>query len=72
MAYPAMLHACPMARPIEPTPPITGKDAEKLLAELEQVVPPEEIARHVAEAEQFLALVMKPKYPHPSRDPNRS
>lgn len=51
----------PMARPIEPTPPIVGEDAERLLAQLEQVAPPEEVARRIEEAERFLAEVMSPK-----------
>jgi hypothetical protein len=50
-----------MARPIEPTPPVTGEDAERLLEQLEKVPPPEELARRIAEARKFVADVTSPK-----------
>jgi len=54
-----------MARPIEPTPPVVGADADRLLAELANVPPPEEIARRTEEARRFLAEVTAPKPPMP-------
>lgn len=57
-----MAHAAKtMARPIEPTPPLVGEDAERLLTALEQVAPPDEIARRIEEAKRFLAEVTSPK-----------
>jgi hypothetical protein len=50
-----------MARPIEPTPPLTGEDAEQLLVSLEEVASEEEMARRVEEAKKYLAEMMRPK-----------
>ncbi len=46
-----------MARPIEPTPPLTGADADFLLEEIAYVLPSAERARRVDEARAFLAMV---------------
>jgi hypothetical protein len=44
-----------VARPIEPTPPIVGQDALRLLESLEEnVCSPEEMARRVADAKKYL------------------
>lgn len=50
-----------MARPIKPTPAVTGEDAKKLKASLSRVASPEEIARRRAAAKDFLATVMSSK-----------
>lgn len=50
-----------MAKPIEPTPPLEGEEAEKLLAELKDVCSPEEAARRLRASREFLTRVMKPK-----------
>jgi len=47
----------PMAKPILPTPPVQGPDAEALLASLEDVADPDEIERRRAWAERYLAQV---------------
>jgi hypothetical protein len=63
-----------MARPIEPTPPLTGADADRLLEELEQVASPDEIARRREAARRFLTQVTGPKSPPPEpapADPSR-
>src|SRR5690242_18909175 len=44
-----------VAKPIEPTPPLSGDDALALLAELEGGAVPEEMARRVADARRHLA-----------------
>lgn len=49
-----------MARPIESTPVLDGEDADKLLAELENVCPPDEAERRVDAARKLLAKVMVP------------
>ena len=49
-----------MARPIEATPVLEGEDAEKLLAGIENVCPPDEAERRVAAARKLLAKVMVP------------
>lgn len=54
-----------MASPIEPTPPIIGDDADRLLEQLADVAPAEEIERRKEEARRFLAEVTRPKYPRP-------
>jgi hypothetical protein len=59
-----------MARPIEPTPPLVGADADRLLDELERVAPAEEVARRREAARRFLAQVSTPKSP-PSGEQNR-
>ncbi len=46
-----------MAKPIQPTPPVQGADAEALLLSLEQVAEPEEIERRRAWAERYLEQV---------------
>ncbi len=46
-----------MPRPIAP---LSGDDAEKLLASLEQTASPEEIERRQKWARSFLAEVMRP------------
>ena len=58
-----------MARPIEPAPPLTGADADRLLDEPEQVAAPEEIARRREAARRFLAQVTGPtsRRPVPAR-----
>jgi hypothetical protein len=61
-----------MARPIEPTPPITGEDADRLAEQLEKVPPPEELARRIEEAKRFLEQVTAPKFPRPLRVPGTS
>ncbi len=50
-----------MARPIEATPPVIGEDAERLLAQLDCVPPPEELTRRIEAAKRFLAAVTTPK-----------
>lgn len=57
-------HAVFMARPINPTPPIEGDDAERLLEELEKTAPPDEISRRRKNAERYLKLVGHPKEPY--------
>lgn len=54
-----------VASQIEPTSPITGDDADRLLEQLADVAPPEEIERRKEEARRFLAEVTAPKYPRP-------
>jgi hypothetical protein len=59
-----------MARPIEPTPTLTGDDAERLLNELERIASPEEIARREEAAHRFLAQASSPTgVPLPSSSP---
>lgn len=53
----------PMARPIEPTPPLFGADADRLIAELEHVAPTAEIVALKEAACAFLAEVSRPKGP---------
>lgn len=50
-----------MARPIEPTPPLTGEDAERLLADLMHTCSVEEAQRRIDMAKQKLAIMMTPK-----------
>jgi hypothetical protein len=49
-----------MARPIRPTPPIIGEEADQLAAELEQVASPEEIRRRREASRQRLKLITTP------------
>ena len=49
-----------MARPIRPTPPIIGEDADQLAAQLEQVASPEEIRRRREASRKRLKLVTTP------------
>ena len=58
-----------MARPIEPTPPLTGADADRLLEALERVAPPDVIARRRKAARRFMAQVAIPT-PSPPADPD--
>ena len=44
-----------MAKPIQPTPPLEGEDAEDLLASLERHIPEDEARRRVDEARERLA-----------------
>lgn len=46
-----------MSSPIEPTPPLTGPDADRLLESLKRVAAPEVIARRREDARRFLAQV---------------
>ena len=50
-----------MARPIEPTPPLVGEDAARLLAQIAVVATPKEVARRREAARLRLAQVMRPK-----------
>lgn len=56
-----------MARPIEPTPPIVGDDADRLLEQLADVASPEEIERRREEGRRFLEEVTRRKYPPPAK-----
>jgi uncharacterized protein (DUF2384 family) len=59
-----------MARPIEPTPHLTGEEAEELAASLEVVASPEEIKRRKEEARRWLSLVTTPfEERHPKDEP---
>jgi hypothetical protein len=50
-----------MARPIEPTPTLTGGDAARLLSDLERVCFPQESARRIELAKQGLQAMLQPK-----------
>jgi hypothetical protein len=50
-----------MASPIEATPTLYGRDAERLLADLENVCSPEEAARRIKYAREQVAEMMRPK-----------
>ncbi len=54
-----------MAKPIEPTKPLTGQDAQNLLTSLKTSAPAEEMARREQAAAEYLSqpqtFVMKPK-----------
>jgi hypothetical protein len=54
-------HIDGVAKPIEPTPPLEGEEAEKLLAELKDICSPQEAERRLRVSREFLAKVMKPK-----------
>lgn len=49
-----------MARPITPTPPITGEDAEALAESIEQVASPEEIEQRREVSRRWMKLVTTP------------
>ena len=49
-----------MAKPIEPTPTLTGKDAELLLRELEHVCSTEEADRRLQKANEFWEKNVRP------------
>ena len=57
-----------MARPIRPTPPITGEEADQLAEELEHVASPEEIVRRKEEARRWLKLVTTPFEDRPKEE----
>lgn len=44
-----------MARPIEPTPPVTGQDAERLLESLDTGASPAEMRERADRAQRVLA-----------------
>lgn len=50
-----------MARPIEATPTLYDQDAERLLADLEDVCTPEEAMRRIQQAKKQRAEMMRPK-----------
>ncbi len=50
-----------MAKPIQPTPPLEGEDAERLLRDLENVCTTEEAARRVEWARRQLGELTRPK-----------
>lgn len=50
-----------MARPIEPTPTVTGEDAERLLASLQEHATESEMRERREEAARWLAEVRRPK-----------
>lgn len=50
-----------MARPIEATPTLRGRDAKRLLDDLARVCSPEEQARRVQHARKQLAEMTRPK-----------
>lgn len=50
-----------MAKPIEPTPPLTGKDAQAVLEALDKGASPDEMERRVAEAKKRLTAMTAPK-----------
>ncbi len=56
------LHKNPaMAKPIEPTPTLRGKDAERLLRDLKNVCSPEEARARSTAARDELKEMMRPK-----------
>lgn len=57
-----------MARPIRPTPPITGEDADQLAEQLEHVASPEEIKKRREASRQRLKLVMTPFEDRPKEE----
>lgn len=50
-----------MARPIEPTLPLEGEDAARLLAELSTGASSAEMSRRIAKAKDLRAEMMRPK-----------
>jgi len=60
-----------MARPIEPTPTLEGAAAEKLLSELANVCPPDEVRRRIDEARSARAEMMRPKHGPIGTEPRR-
>ena len=51
-----------MARPIEPTPVLTGKDAKRLQRELLNVCTPEEARARTAHAKKLLVELTRAKF----------
>jgi hypothetical protein len=51
-----------MARPIEPTPTLKGKDAKRLLRDLADVCSPEEARRRQDTARSALDELTRPKF----------
>jgi hypothetical protein len=51
-----------MARPIEPTPVLTGKDAKRLQRELANVCTPEEARARIAHAKKSLVELTRAKF----------
>jgi len=56
-----------MARPIEPTPILIGKDADRLLSDMDDVCPPAEAKSRIDEARRIRAEMMSPKVNLPNR-----
>ena len=54
-----------MARPIEPTPPLEGQDAERLLASLKTGASDAEMARRAQSARERIDRMTAPKSPRP-------
>lgn len=52
-----------MAKPILPTPPLEGEEAEALLKSLSETAPPEEQRRFDDWADRYLAEVTRAKQP---------
>lgn len=50
-----------MAKPILPTPPLTGKDVQDVLDQLESVATPEEMKRRLEDSQRWLDGVSKLK-----------
>jgi hypothetical protein len=61
-----------MARPIEPTPSLTGSDAMRLLQDLAQVCQPSEAERRIESARRERAEMMRPKHEHATAQPKRA
>jgi hypothetical protein len=51
-----------MARPIEPTPVLTGNDAKHLQRELANVCTPEDARARIAHAQKCLVELTRPKF----------
>lgn len=51
-----------MARPIEPTPVLTGKDAKRLQRDLASVCTPEEARPRIGHAKSSLAELTRAKF----------
>ena len=51
-----------MARPIEPTPVLIGKEAKRLQRELENVCTPEEARARIAHAKKSLVELTREKF----------
>lgn len=54
-----------MARPIEPTPSLSGADADRLIRDLADVCPPEEARARMAQARTARAAMMESAEPEP-------
>lgn len=61
-----------MARPIEPTPTLEGKAAEKLLSDLAEVCTPSEARARVDWAREQRAAMMNGEWTLPARDSGKS